>query len=145
MDCVAIRVTPAVDCRHRRLAPEIWLLAESDLGETPKAKFYFVNLPATASLLVAKYRGHDRAMAFGIWGGVAAAASAIGPILGGFLTTHYSWRWGFRINVVVCAILAREVLGLAAGNQGGKKQQGQQGRQDPHHVRATASWSVNAR
>ncbi|HJT17743.1 MAG TPA: MFS transporter [Thermoanaerobaculia bacterium] len=62
-------------------------------------------MPATASLLVAKYRGHDRAMAFGIWGGVAAAASAIGPILGGFFTAHYSWRWGFRINVVVCAIL----------------------------------------
>src|SRR5438105_12369221 len=62
-------------------------------------------MPATASLLVAKYRGHERAIAFGIWGGVAAAASAIGPILGGFLTTHYSWRWGFRINVVVVIVL----------------------------------------
>jgi EmrB/QacA subfamily drug resistance transporter len=62
-------------------------------------------MPATASLLVAKYRGHDRALAFGIWGGVAAAASAVGPILGGFLTTHYSWRWGFRINVGVVALL----------------------------------------
>ena len=62
-------------------------------------------MPATASLLVSKYRGHDRAMAFGIWGGVAAAASAIGPILGGFLTTHFSWRWGFRINLFVVALL----------------------------------------
>ena len=62
-------------------------------------------MPATASLLVAKYRGHDRAIAFGIWGGVAAAASAIGPILGGYLTTHFSWRWGFRINVGVVALL----------------------------------------
>jgi EmrB/QacA subfamily drug resistance transporter len=62
-------------------------------------------MPATASLLVSKYRGHDRAVAFGIWGGVAAAASAIGPILGGFLTTHFSWRWGFRINVFVVALL----------------------------------------
>jgi EmrB/QacA subfamily drug resistance transporter len=62
-------------------------------------------MPATASLLVSKYRGHDRAIAFGIWGGVAAAASAIGPILGGFLTTHYSWRWGFRINLFVVALL----------------------------------------
>ncbi len=62
-------------------------------------------MPATASLLVAKYRGHDRAIAFGIWGGVAAAASAVGPILGGFLTTHFSWRWGFRINVGVVALL----------------------------------------
>jgi EmrB/QacA subfamily drug resistance transporter len=62
-------------------------------------------MPATASLLVAKYRGHDRAIAFGIWGGVAAAASAVGPILGGYMTTHFSWRWGFRINIVVVAIL----------------------------------------
>ncbi|HEV8433111.1 MAG TPA: MFS transporter, partial [Thermoanaerobaculia bacterium] len=62
-------------------------------------------MPATASLLVACYKGHDRAMAFGIWGAVAAAATAIGPIVGGFLTTHYSWRWGFRINVIVVAIL----------------------------------------
>jgi len=62
-------------------------------------------MPATAALLVAKYRGHDRALAFGVWGGVAAAASAVGPVLGGFLTTHYSWRWGFRINVFVVALL----------------------------------------
>ncbi len=62
-------------------------------------------MPATASLLLASFRGHDRAIAFGVWGGIAAAASAIGPILGGWLTTHYSWRWGFRINVVVAAIL----------------------------------------
>src|SRR3954467_14546082 len=62
-------------------------------------------MPATASLLVAKYRGHDRALAFGVWGGIAAAAAVVGPILGGYLTTHYSWRWGFRINVFVVALL----------------------------------------
>jgi EmrB/QacA subfamily drug resistance transporter len=62
-------------------------------------------MPATASLLVAKYRGHDRALAFGVWGGVAAAASAVGPILGGYLTTHIRWRWGIRINDYVVALL----------------------------------------
>lgn len=62
-------------------------------------------MPATASLLVSTYQGRDRAIAMGMWGGVAGAASAIGPILGGYLTTHYSWRWGFRINIVVAAIL----------------------------------------
>jgi SRSO17 transposase len=49
-DCLAIRVTPAVDCHHPRLAPEIWLLAERDSGATPRTKFYFVNLPPSASL-----------------------------------------------------------------------------------------------
>jgi len=62
-------------------------------------------LPATASLLVSTFRGRDRAIAFGFWGGVAGAASAVGPILGGWLTTTYSWRWGFRINVFVAALL----------------------------------------
>jgi SRSO17 transposase len=49
VDCFAIRVTPAHDWRHRRLAPEIWLLCERDLGDTPRTKYYFVNLAATAS------------------------------------------------------------------------------------------------
>lgn len=62
-------------------------------------------MPATASILVANFKGKERGIAFGIWGGIAAASSAIGPILGGWLTTNYSWRWGFRINVVVAAIL----------------------------------------
>jgi EmrB/QacA subfamily drug resistance transporter len=62
-------------------------------------------MPATASLLVAKYQGRDRAIAFGVWGGIAAAAAAVGPVLGGYLTTHFSWRWGFRINVAVVALL----------------------------------------
>ncbi|HVU59363.1 MAG TPA: MFS transporter [Candidatus Saccharimonadales bacterium] len=62
-------------------------------------------MPATASLLVTAYRGRDRALALGIWGGMAAAGSAIGPVVGGFLTSHYSWRWGFRINVFVAALL----------------------------------------
>lgn len=62
-------------------------------------------MPATASLLIANYKGRDRAIAFGIWGGIAGAASAIGPILGGFLTTNYSWRWAFRINIVVVGFL----------------------------------------
>ena len=59
-ECLAIRVTPAVDSRQRRLAPEIWLLAERDVGETPRTKFYFVNLPPTASLAQIVQLAHQR-------------------------------------------------------------------------------------
>ncbi len=62
-------------------------------------------LPATTSLLVSNYQGRDRQIAFGIWGGIAAASAAFGPIFGGWLTTYYSWRWAFRLNVGVAIIL----------------------------------------
>lgn len=62
-------------------------------------------LPATASLIVTNFKGRDRAIAFAFFGAMAGGASALGPILGGWLTTNYSWRWGFRINVVVVIIL----------------------------------------
>jgi EmrB/QacA subfamily drug resistance transporter len=62
-------------------------------------------MPATSSLLVATFRGRDRAIAFGVWGGIAAASAAVGPILGGYLTSAFSWRWGFRINIVVAAVV----------------------------------------
>ena len=62
-------------------------------------------LPATSSLLLATFQGRDRAIAFGVWGGVAGAAASIGPLLGGYLTTYYSWRYGYAINVVIVLVL----------------------------------------
>jgi EmrB/QacA subfamily drug resistance transporter len=68
-------------------------------------------MPATSSLLVATFQGRERAIAFGVWGAIAAASSAVGPILGGYLTTNYTWRYGFRINIfVVIALLIGSVL-----------------------------------
>ena len=47
---MALRVTPAHDWRqHRQLAPEVWLVGERDVGDTPQTKYFFVHLPATAS------------------------------------------------------------------------------------------------
>ena len=49
VECVALRVTPAHAWRERRLAPEVWLLAERNTGQTPQTKYYFVHRPATTS------------------------------------------------------------------------------------------------
>jgi len=62
-------------------------------------------MPATASLLLATFKGRERAIAFGVWGGVAGAAASVGPLLGGYLTTYYTWRYGYGINIVIVAIL----------------------------------------
>jgi EmrB/QacA subfamily drug resistance transporter len=61
-------------------------------------------VPATLGILSTTFHGRERATAFAIWGATAGAAVAFGPLLGGFLTTDYSWRWAFRINVVVAPL-----------------------------------------
>ena len=58
-------------------------------------------LPATQSILNEGFRGRDRAIAFGIWGSVIGGMAALGPLLGGWLTTYLSWRWAFYINIPV--------------------------------------------
>ncbi len=56
----ALRVTPAHEWRERRLAPEVWLLFERDLGSTPRIKAYLVDLPATATLRSLVRLAHHR-------------------------------------------------------------------------------------
>jgi EmrB/QacA subfamily drug resistance transporter len=61
-------------------------------------------LPATMSILSNTFVGRERATAFSAWGAALGAAVAFGPLIGGFLTTNYSWRWAFRINVIAAPI-----------------------------------------
>jgi EmrB/QacA subfamily drug resistance transporter len=58
-------------------------------------------LPALVALVATTYKGADRAIAYGVLGGVAGAGIAVGPILGGWMTTDYSWRYVFVGEVVV--------------------------------------------
>jgi EmrB/QacA subfamily drug resistance transporter len=51
------------------------------------------------ALLADAFRGRDRGAAFGAWGAVTGLAVAIGPLLGGLLTSGLSWRWIFFVNV----------------------------------------------
>jgi SRSO17 transposase len=56
----AQRVTPAHDWRERRMAPEVWLLCERDLGSTPRTKYYLIDLPATTSWKALVRLAHQR-------------------------------------------------------------------------------------
>lgn len=62
-------------------------------------------LPATLAILMANFQGKDRAMAFAIWGGIAAAGSALGPIFGGFMTTYFSWRLAFGSELIFVILI----------------------------------------
>ncbi len=58
-------------------------------------------LPAMVALVAANFEDRDRALAYGVLGGVAGAGIAVGPILGGWVTTELSWRLVFAGEVVV--------------------------------------------
>jgi EmrB/QacA subfamily drug resistance transporter len=53
------------------------------------------------ALLADSFRGKDRGVAFGVWGAVTGLAVAIGPLLGGILTSGISWRWIFFVNAPI--------------------------------------------
>jgi EmrB/QacA subfamily drug resistance transporter len=62
-------------------------------------------MPALVALVAGNYEGKDRAIAYGVLGGVAGAGIAVGPILGGWATTEASWRVVFVAEVVVAAMI----------------------------------------
>lgn len=56
-------------------------------------------MPSTLSTVNATFRVKERAAAFGVWGAVMSGAAALGPLLGGWLTSSFSWRWVFFVNI----------------------------------------------
>jgi len=70
-------------------------------------------LPAMAALIAGVYKGAERALAFGVLGGIAAAGVAVGPIVGGWVTSNLSWRVVFAGEVVLALIIIGAVaIGL---------------------------------
>ena len=67
-------------------------------------------LPASLSVLNAVYRGKDRAIAFAVWGATIGGMAALGPLVGGWLTTYATWHWAFLINVPIAIAVVIGVL-----------------------------------
>ncbi|MGD0054584.1 MAG: MFS transporter [Acidimicrobiales bacterium] len=53
------------------------------------------------ALLAQSFHGKDRGVAFGVWGAVTGVAVALGPILGGVITSEISWRGIFLVNIPI--------------------------------------------
>ncbi len=57
--------------------------------------------PTEQSIFADSFTPKQRAMAFALYGFTVVTAPAVGPVLGGWLTDHYSWHWVFLINLPV--------------------------------------------
>jgi MFS family permease len=68
-------------------------------------------IPAIAALAAINYAGRDRAIAYAMLGGVAGAAAAAGPLIGGWVTIQFSWQWVFAAETLLILAL---ILPLAS-------------------------------
>lgn len=62
-------------------------------------------IPAIAALTAVNYTGQQRALAYGILGGLAGAAAAAGPLIGGFVTAALTWRLVFAAETALVIVL----------------------------------------
>jgi EmrB/QacA subfamily drug resistance transporter len=96
----------------------LWLnLARGAQGVGGAAMF-----STSLALLGSAFQGRERGTAFGVWGAITGLAVAIGPVIGGALTTGISWRWIFLVNVPIGVVavfltLARVEESRQPGNQ----------------------------
>src|SRR6188472_1622692 len=66
-------------------------------------------LPAMQSLIHGNFEGAARTKTYALVGAAAAIAAAVGPLIGGFVTTYLSWRVGFGLEVVVIAVVLSQI------------------------------------
>ncbi|MFJ8061533.1 DHA2 family efflux MFS transporter permease subunit [Streptomyces sp. NPDC096142] len=73
-------------------------------------------MPQTLSIIAEVFPADRRGVAMGIWGAVAGVSGALGPILGGVLITHLSWRWIFFVNLPMGALVLVLTLAVIPGS-----------------------------
>ena len=67
-------------------------------------------MPAALSIINATFVGRNRGIAFAVWGGATGGMAAVGPLVGGWLTTDHSWHWAFFLNLPIALVTIAGVL-----------------------------------
>ena len=80
------------------LAPSI---AQLILARAMQGVGAAILIPCSLALIGASFNEEERGRAIGTWAGASAIAVAIGPLLGGLIVDHFSWRWIFLINPIL--------------------------------------------
>jgi EmrB/QacA subfamily drug resistance transporter len=62
-------------------------------------------VPGSLAIISASFQKRDRGRAIGTWSGFTGITAAAGPVLGGFLIEHGSWRWAFFINLPIALVV----------------------------------------
>ena len=104
--------------RKRVFLAGVWLFAIASIacGLAPSTRALIVAravqgaaaaflVPGSLAIISATFDGAERGRAIGTWSGFSAMTSAIGPVLGGWLIEHVSWRAVFFINVPLAAVV----------------------------------------
>ena len=75
----------------------LWLILARGAQGIGGAGMFAVSL----AIISQEFHGRERGTAFGIWGATVGMAVAIGPLVGGALTTYVGWRWIFFVNIPI--------------------------------------------
>lgn len=62
-------------------------------------------VPGSLALISSSFCAEERGRAIGTWSGFTAITTALGPVLGGWLIEHLSWRWVFFINLPLAVVV----------------------------------------
>src|SRR3954465_1660268 len=94
---VAIALFTAASALCGAAQSPTWLILARGAQGIGGAGMFAVSL----AIISQEFHGRERGTAFGIWGATVGLAVAIGPLVGGALTTYVGWRWIFFVNVPI--------------------------------------------
>jgi MFS family permease len=80
-------------------------------------------IPQSLALISVSFPAEERGRAIGTWSGFTSITAAIGPVLGGWLVQHGSWRWAFFINLPIAAAVIALALWRVPESRSGSTHQ----------------------